>query len=197
MLIYRRYCANMDFGRDMVTWNSGVGLFLILGYWPKICFKTQKEPAKCVYCVRCTLFPPVAEIYARLPESLRQMIWFGWMSYISQLASKGGGERGSWALGNRSPYRYTTWLRERAGRGVAFPPLASNTYLLLSSGYAILFSHKGQINFFYRWIFWYTFNYFIQHCIIHRRSDSAVSGGCWDWTQNCSYFDTGSIFTKK
>jgi hypothetical protein len=28
--------------------------------------KLKRGPAKCVYCVWCTLFPPVAEICARL-----------------------------------------------------------------------------------------------------------------------------------
>jgi hypothetical protein len=55
-------------------------------------------------------------------------------------------------------------------------PCLKHIYLLLSSGSAILFSHKGQRNFFYRWIFWYTFIYFIQHCSICRPSDSTVSG---------------------
>jgi hypothetical protein len=41
------------------------------------------------------------------------MIWFGYMSDISQLASRvgGGGLRGSGVV--FSPYHYTTWLRER------------------------------------------------------------------------------------
>ncbi len=41
-----------------------MGLFLIVGHWPKILHKTQKGPANCEYCVWCTLFPPVAEICA-------------------------------------------------------------------------------------------------------------------------------------
>jgi hypothetical protein len=42
--------------------GSGMGLFLIGGHWPKILPQNLKGPAKCVYCVLCTLFPPVAEI---------------------------------------------------------------------------------------------------------------------------------------
>ncbi len=45
------------------------------------------------------------------------------MSYISQLASTRRVGEGEGELGNRSPYHYTTWLREGAGRGVVFPPL--------------------------------------------------------------------------
>jgi hypothetical protein len=48
------------------------------------------------------------------------MVWFGCMSDILQLASRVGGE---WECGKFSPYHKTARLRERAGRGVAFPPL--------------------------------------------------------------------------
>ncbi len=38
--------------------GSGMGLFLIVGHWPKILRKTQKELVKCVYCVGvlCTVY---------------------------------------------------------------------------------------------------------------------------------------------
>jgi hypothetical protein len=53
--------------------------------------------------------------------------WYGlaeaWMSYISQLASRVGGVGVEGELVNHTPYHYTIWLRERGGRGVAFPPL--------------------------------------------------------------------------
>jgi hypothetical protein len=46
-----------------------------------------------VYCVQCTPFPPVAEICARLA-----VVWFGSLSAISQLASRGEG----WGVGQLS-----------------------------------------------------------------------------------------------
>jgi hypothetical protein len=48
--------------------GRGLGLFLIVDHWPKGFGHnlTQKGPAKCVYCVRCTLVSPAAEICARL-----------------------------------------------------------------------------------------------------------------------------------
>ncbi len=96
---------------------SGMGLFLSVGR------KTQKVPTKCVYTAYCILRSyvravyPAAEICARLAISVRswqqwhlwQIIWFGWLSAIWQLASRGGGGEGEW--GNRSPYHFTTWLR--------------------------------------------------------------------------------------
>jgi hypothetical protein len=47
--------------------ESGMGLFLIEGHLPKILPQHSKGASKkCVYYVWCTLFPPVAEICARL-----------------------------------------------------------------------------------------------------------------------------------
>jgi hypothetical protein len=45
--------------------GSGMGLFLG-AIDRRFCHKTQKGPAKCVYCVRVLFSPPVAEIRARL-----------------------------------------------------------------------------------------------------------------------------------
>jgi hypothetical protein len=58
--------------------GSGMGLFLIVGHWPKILPQTQNGPGKCVYCafVLCMVyyFPPVAEICARLAGNLCQKL---------------------------------------------------------------------------------------------------------------------------
>jgi hypothetical protein len=118
--------------------GSGMGLFLIVGHWPKILPQNSKGasymcvPYTCtVYCV--LLSPlllksvpawPAITVSSWQQQSLWQMIWFGRLSAISWLARRvgGGGERGSWA--KSSPYHYTTWLRERGrGGGVAFSPL--------------------------------------------------------------------------
>jgi hypothetical protein len=56
------YSIYMDEG----VLGSGMGLFLIGGHWPKILLQNSKDAAKCVSCVWCTLFPPGAEICARL-----------------------------------------------------------------------------------------------------------------------------------
>ncbi len=36
------------------------------------------------------------------------MVWFGWLSSVSKLASRVGVEQGEW--GTHPPYNYTTWL---------------------------------------------------------------------------------------
>ena len=90
-----------------------------------------------VYCVQCTPFPPVAEICARLAGNFCQYIstvscWANslvWESVCYFPASQQGGRDGE--LGNSlPPQRYTAlhYLPQvaRAGRGVAFPPLALN-----------------------------------------------------------------------
>jgi hypothetical protein len=58
-----------------------------------------------------------------------QIVWFGWLSAISQLASRVGE---GWGVGQLCLHSvtqpYTTWprLREQGGRGVAFPPLGNS-----------------------------------------------------------------------
>ncbi len=92
-----------------------------------------------VYCVQCTPFPPVAEICARLARisvstwqqsRVGQIVWFGWLSAILQLASRvgeGGGVRQLCLHSVTQPY--TTWPRvARAGKGVEFPPLGQDWF---------------------------------------------------------------------
>jgi hypothetical protein len=96
--------------------------------------KTQKGPAKFVYCV-CVLcmvsFSPLwlkfvpgwsaVSVRSWQQYSLVHMIWFGWMSDISQLASRVGGGGGGWGgMGHWGPHIFTL---PGSGRVVAFPPL--------------------------------------------------------------------------
>ncbi len=87
-----------------------------------------------VYCVQCTPFLPVAEICARLAGNfvstyqqsrVGQIVWFGWLSAISQLASRvgeGGGVRQVCLHSVTQPY--TTWPRWREqGGGLCSLPL--------------------------------------------------------------------------
>ncbi len=82
-----------------------------------------------VYCVQCNPFLPVAEISARLAGNfcqyrtyqqsrVGQIVWFGWLSAISQLASRveeGGGVRQLCLHSVTHPY--TTWPRWREQGG--------------------------------------------------------------------------------
>ncbi len=56
---YPMMCRYIDEG----VVESGMGLFQIVGHWPKILPKTQKGPAECGYsvCVLCMVysFPPL------------------------------------------------------------------------------------------------------------------------------------------
>ncbi len=111
--------------------------------WRFFC-KTQEEPAKCVYCVRlpCTVysFPPcglklvqdwpVISVSTWQQLRLGQIVWFGWLSAISQVASRvgQGGGVGRICLHDFTQ-PYTTWPRWReqgAVQGVAFPPLVNS-----------------------------------------------------------------------
>ena len=78
-----------------------------------------------VYGVRCTLFPPVAETCERQKLRLGQIVWFGCLSAISQLASRegeGGGVRQLCLHSVTQPF--TTWPRWREqGGGLRSLPL--------------------------------------------------------------------------
>jgi hypothetical protein len=52
--------------------ESGMGLFLIVGYWPNILPQNPKGASYRVYSVWCTLYPPVAEICAKLTSTFCQ-----------------------------------------------------------------------------------------------------------------------------
>ncbi len=58
--------------------GSGLGLFLIGGHLLKIAARLKRSQLNVctvyVYCVRCTLFPPVAETCARLASNLCQYL---------------------------------------------------------------------------------------------------------------------------
>jgi hypothetical protein len=90
-----------------------------------------------VYCVQCTPFPPVAEICARLAvisvstlqqSRVGQIVWFGSLSAISQLASRGGG-MGSWATlclhSVTQPYTTCPRWREQGGGLRSLPLLCT------------------------------------------------------------------------
>jgi hypothetical protein len=90
-----------------------------------------------VYCVQYTPFPPVAEICALgwpaisvstfQQSRVGQIVWFGWLSAKSQLASRvgeGGGVRQLCLHSVTQPY--TTWPRWREqGGGFCSLPLVS------------------------------------------------------------------------
>ncbi len=121
------------------------------------------------------------------------MIWFGWMSDISQLAISvgGGGERGSGTLS--SPYHYTTWLRERGREGCYVPSpwpkccswpkfclLALSTFPCVSSS-SVAGIHCSE-NPIYAFLFWKLHgaqSQFLHSCVCEQFIHSQ------DW---CTYF---------
>ncbi len=109
----------------------------------RLCRKTQKEQAKCLYSVLYTVYnvlfsplwlksvPPGPAISVSTWQQSRvgQIVWFGWLSAISQLASRGGreGECGNFV----SIALHSLTLPGPSGEsreGVVFPPLDSNTW---------------------------------------------------------------------
>ncbi len=92
---------------------------------------------QCMYTVYCVLFSPLwlkfepgwPAISVSTSEQFRvgQIVWFGWLSGISQLASRVGEGGGVWQLCLYSvtqPYKLHYLAQvARSGRGVAFPPL--------------------------------------------------------------------------
>jgi hypothetical protein len=92
-----------------------------------------------VSSVLCILFPlwlksepgwPAISVSTSQLFRVGQIVWFGWLSAISQLASRGEG-MGSWAtlcLHTVTLYTALHYLAQvaTAGRGVAFPPLGTD-----------------------------------------------------------------------
>ncbi len=119
----------------MREWTGVVWGFSWLGAtgW-RFCRKTQKEPAKCLYsvCILCTVyyFPPCGWNLCQVGrqflsvESGRKVL-FGWLSAISQLASRVGEGGGVGQLCLHSVKQpCTTWPRWREqGGGLRYLPL--------------------------------------------------------------------------
>jgi hypothetical protein len=108
----------------------------------RFCRKTQKEPAKCLYSVLYTVYSvlfsplrlksvpgwPAISISTWQQSRVGQIIWFGWLSAISQLASRvgeGGGVRQFFLHSVTQPY--TTWPRwGEQGGGLCSLPLCGS-----------------------------------------------------------------------
>jgi len=105
----------------------------------RFCRKTQKEPAKCLYSVLYTVYSvllsplwlksvpgwPAISVSTWQQSRVGQIVWFGWLSAISQLASRVGEGGGVWQLCLHSATQpYTTWPRWRyQGGGLCSLPL--------------------------------------------------------------------------
>jgi hypothetical protein len=105
----------------------------------RFCRKTQKEPAKCLYSVLYTVYSvlfsplwlksvpgwPAISVSTWQQSRVGQIVWFGWLSAISQLASRVGEGGGVWQLCLHSVTQpYTTWPRWREqGGGLCSLPL--------------------------------------------------------------------------
>ncbi len=113
----------------------------------RFCRKTQKEPAKCLYSELCTVYSvllsplwlksvpgwPAISVSTWQQSRVGQIVWFGWLSAKSQLASRvgeGGGVRQLCFHSVTQPY--TTWPRWREqGGGLCSLPLARNHSCIL------------------------------------------------------------------
>ena len=144
-----------------------MGLFLNGGHLLKICRKTQKEPAKCLYSVLYTVYSvllsplwlksvpgwPAISVSTSQQSRVGQIVWFGCLSAISQLASRegeGGGVRQLCLHSVTQPF--TTWPRwrlARAGRGVVFPPRAGQVSRRLQCGRGGRYNRGGGYRRFY------------------------------------------------
>jgi hypothetical protein len=118
-----------------------MGLSLIGGHLLKILPQNSREPAKCLYSVLYTvysvlLYPlwlksvpgwPAISVSTFQQSRVGQIVWFGWLSAISQQASRVGEGGGVRQLCLHSVTHYTTlhYLAQvaRAGRGVCSLPL--------------------------------------------------------------------------
>jgi hypothetical protein len=109
----------------------------------RFCRKTQKEPAKCFYSVVYTVYSvlfsplwlksvpgwPAISVSTWQQSRVGQIVWFGWLSAISQLASRVGEGGEVWQLCLHSVTQpYTTWpsWREQGG-GLCSLPLGPNS----------------------------------------------------------------------
>ncbi len=107
----------------------------------RFCRKTQKEPAKCLYSVFFTVYSvllsllwlksvpgwPAISVSTWQQSRVGQIVWFGCLSAISQLASRVGEGGGVTQLCLHSVTQpYTTWpmWREQGG-GLCFLPLGT------------------------------------------------------------------------
>ena len=117
-----------------------MGLFLIGGHLLKILPQNSKEPAKCLYSVLYTVYSvlltplwlksvpgwPAISVSTFQESRVGQIVWFGSLSAISQLASRGGG-MGSWATlclhSVTQPYTTCPRWREQGGRLRSLPLL--------------------------------------------------------------------------
>jgi hypothetical protein len=93
---------------------------------------------QCMYPMYCVLFSPLwlksepgwPAISVSTSQQFRvgQIVWFGWLSAISQLARRvgeGGGVRQLCLHSISQPY--TTWPRWREQGGITFPPLVGDS----------------------------------------------------------------------
>jgi hypothetical protein len=98
----------------------------------RFCRKTQKEPAKCLYSIMYTVYSvllsplwlksvpgwPAISVSTFQQSRVGQIVWFGSLSAISHLASRGGG-MGSWASlclhSVTQPYTTCPRWREQGG----------------------------------------------------------------------------------
>ncbi len=135
----------------------------------RFCRKTQKEPAKCLYSV---LYPVYSVLFSPLwlksvpgwpaisvstwqQSRVGQIVWFGWLSAISQLASRVGEVGGVWQLCLHSVTQpYTTWprWREQGGGWCSLPLIACHpqTPLLFRPLSAQI--QSGNFGNFLRWL---------------------------------------------
>ncbi len=108
------------------------GFFWLVATCWRFCRKTQKEPAKCLYSVMYTVYSvllsplwlksvpgwPAISVSTFQQPRVGQIVWFGSLSAISQLASRGGG-MGSWATlclhSVTQPYTTCPRWREQGG----------------------------------------------------------------------------------
>jgi hypothetical protein len=99
-----------------------MGLFLIGGHLLKILRKAPKEPANCLYSV------PAISVSTSQQFRVGQIIWFGWLCAISQLASRVGEGGGVWQVCMHSVTQpHTTWPRWREqGEGLRSLPLVQS-----------------------------------------------------------------------
>ncbi len=135
----------------------------------RFCRKTQKEPAKCLYSVLYTVYSvllsplwlksvpgwPAISVSTFQKSRVGQIVWFGWLSAKSQLASRvgeGGGVRQLCLHSVTQPY--TTCPRWRERGGVVFPPLGGRGLSGLSSANEYSCAHGAQINFGYLTPYW-------------------------------------------
>ncbi len=125
-----------------------MGLFLIGCHLLKILPQNSKEPAKCLYSVLFTVYSvllsplwlksvpgwPAISVSTFQQSLVGQIVWFGWLSAISQLASRvgeGGGVRHLCLHSVTQPSATCPRWREQGG-GLCSLPL-SKTHCLLQT----------------------------------------------------------------